>query len=320
MRTSFERIVIVMLENAARNLVLENPYMSSLRKHGVFLNQAVGVTHPSQPNYIASTGGDTFGINGDNSFWVAPYITTVDPNSQPPAINIVDLLEAGGFTWKAYAENIQPVDIAQPPAVLFQPPSSPVYPPTGPEPDPQSDPLFARRHVPFLCYPNIVSNRRRAANIVSAQATFASDLASGQLPNYVWYTPNLVNIGHSIQDSDGKVKSAAPGPETIANIATFLQGFLGDDPIARFPPRTLIAITFDEAFPYTEYDIYTLLIGDMLRAGTHRSKPYNHYSLLRSVEDNFGIGNLGRNDVSATPYWFLAENRMTDTAIAAAPR
>ncbi|HVV45321.1 MAG TPA: alkaline phosphatase family protein, partial [Bryobacteraceae bacterium] len=261
---------------------------------------------------------DTFGINGDDSFWVAPYITTMDPNSQPPVTSIVDLLEAGGLTWKAYAENLQQVDIVQPPDVLFQPPESPVYPPPGPKPAPQSDPLFARRHVPFLCYPNIAGNPQRAANIVNAQATFASDLASGKLANYVWYTPNLVNIGHSIQESDGKVKSAVPGPQTIANIATFLEGFLGDDPLARFPPRTLIAITFDEAFPYTEYDIYTLLIGDMLHAGTHRSKPYNHYSLLRSIEDNFGIGSLGRNDVSATPYWFLAQHRTTDVAGAGA--
>ena len=83
---------------------------------------------------------------------------------------------------------------------------------------------------------------------------------------------------------------------------------MSDDPIAKFPPEMLIVITFDEAYPYYDpYEIYTLLIGDMLQAGTTRTEPYNHFSLLRSVEENFGLGTLKRNDAAATPYWFLRE-------------
>jgi Phosphoesterase family len=298
----FEHVVIVMLENASRKLVLQNAYMKSLLKKGVFLSNAIGVTHPSQPNYILSVAGDTFGINGDDSFWVAPYITSTEPNSQPPVTSIVDLLEAKGLTWKSYAENLQPSDIAQPPVVMFPPPKPP-YPPTGPSPAPDSDPLFARRHVPCLNFPNIVSNPVRAANIVNAR-DIDSDLASGKLPNYSWYSPNLINDGHSTI-VDGKVTAAMPSSQTIDNIADFLNSFLGDNPLAKFPPRTLIVVTFDESFPYSEYDIYTLLTGDMLEAGTSRSEPYNHYSLLRSIELNFEISSLERNDASAEPYWFV---------------
>jgi hypothetical protein len=298
----FEHVAIVMLENASRGLVLQNAYMKSLLEKGVFLSNATGVTHPSQPNYVLTMAGDTFGINGDDSFWVAPYPTTEDPNSQPPVTSIVDLLEAKGLTWKSYAENLQTVDIFQPPAVMFPPPDTP-YPPIGPIPATASSPLFARRHVPTLQFPNIVSNPARAANIVNAEPAFESDLAGRKLPHFSWYTPNLINNGHSIL-VDGKVTSAMPGAQTIDNIAAFLSGYLGNDPLTKFPPRTLIVITFDEAFPYTEYGIYTVLIGDMLKAGTMRSWPYNHYSLLRTIEINFGIGSLERNDASAEPYWF----------------
>jgi hypothetical protein len=70
----------------------------------------------------------------------------------------------------------------------------------------------------------------------------------------------------------------------------------------------LIVVTFDEAYPYHDpYEIYSLLIGDMLPAGTVRTEPYNHYSLLRSIEVNFGLGSLKRNDAVATPYWFLRQ-------------
>jgi hypothetical protein len=308
MSITFERIIVVELENASRELVLENQYMSDLRKKGVFLANAFGLTHPSQPNYIAAVGGDVFGYNGDDAYWVAPYITTKDPNSQPPVTSIVDLLEAKGLTWKCYAENYQPdIDLVQPPKVFFVPPDPP-YPPTGPAKNPNTDPLFARRHVPFLSFPNIVSNSARAANLVNAQS-FESDLAAGKLASYVWYVPNLINNGHSVMGLNGKPENVAPGPENIANIATFLQGFLGDDPLARFPAKTLIVTTFDEAFPYTEYNIYTLLIGDELAAGTSRAEPYDHYSLLRTTEENFGLGTLGRNDAAATPYWFHARTR-----------
>jgi len=281
MPNQFERVIIIMLENAAEQTVLANQYMSDLRKKGVYLENMWGITHPSQPNYIASVSGDTFGIKDDDAYWVAPYVTDMDPENDPPVTTIV-------------------------------------YPPPGPDKSCQTSPWFARRHVPFLSFPSVVKVPARLANVVVADPNFEKDLAANQLPNYTWYTPNLLHDGHSAVDENGNVHSLSPGPESIANIATFLQTFLGDDPLTRFPPKTLIVITFDEAFPYTEYDIYTLLIGDMLEAGTTRTEPYNLYSLLRTIEDNFGLGTLGRNDEAATPLWFVPPSAPSTTSAASA--
>ena len=318
MPNQFERVIIIMLENAAEQTVLANQYMSDLRKKGVYLENMWGITHPSQPNYIASVSGDTFGIKDDDAYWVAPYVTNMDPENDPPVTTIVDLLEAKGLSWKCYAEDIQAVDIVQPPKIFFYPPPYFVYPPPGPDKSCQTSPWFARRHVPFLSFPSVVKVPARLANVVVADPNFEKDLAANQLPNYTWYTPNLLHDGHSAVDENGNVHSLSPGPESIANIATFLQTFLGDDPLTRFPPKTLIVITFDEAFPYTEYDIYTLLIGDMLEAGTTRTEPYNLYSLLRTIEDNFGLGTLGRNDEAATPLWFVPPSAPSTTSAASA--
>jgi hypothetical protein len=38
--------------------------------------------------------------------------------------------------------------------------------------------------------------------------------------------------------------------------------------------------------------------------GSTDNNPYTHYSLLRTVEENFGLGNLGRGDANATVYKF----------------
>ena len=284
MGIAFERIVIVMLENSTRETVLKNPYMNSLRSKGVFLSNSYGVTHSSQPNYIASIGGDTFGICDDSPAWAQWIYET----NAPQVTTIVDLLEAQGLTWRAYAEDIQPSDIVKYPASQ---PSTGVCP-------------FATKHVPFLSFPSIMSVETRIANIVPG-TQFDSDLNSGNLPSYSWYTPNLINDGHSLSCEGGRDTNRQLN---IDNIAAFLKQFLGDDPIAKFPPETLIVITFDEAYPYYDpYEIYTLLIGDMLKAGTNRAEACNHYSLLRSVETNFGLGSLKRNDAVAAPYWFLAQ-------------
>jgi hypothetical protein len=294
MGAAFDRIVIVMLENSTRANVLANPYMRSLREKGVFLANAFGVTHSSQPNYILSIGGDTFGIADDSPGYVH-WIYQNKPEA-PPVTSIVDLLEAQGLTWKAYAEDIAPLDLEPTPAYIR--PGSP--PPFG-----GSFP-FARRHVPFLSYPAITSNPERLARIVPA-TEFEIDLANGTLPAYSWYTPNLIHDGHSLLETEKKFDPHDHDRHVnIDNIAFFLRGFLSDDPTAKFPVGTLIYITFDEAYPYSDpYAIYSLLIGDMLPAGTQRFEPYNHYSQLASVERNFGLASLRRNDATARPWWFL---------------
>ena len=53
------------------------------------------VTHPSQPNYIASVGGDYFGLDNDNDCIIPENVST-----------IVDLLEYSGIAWKEYMESI----------------------------------------------------------------------------------------------------------------------------------------------------------------------------------------------------------------------
>lgn len=299
MGLAFERIVIVMMENSTREFVLENAYMNALRQKGVFLANSYGVTHSSQPNYIASIGGDTFTIFDDSPAWAQWIYETGDPGT-PAVTTIVDLLEAQGLSWRAYAEDITPADIV--PATQINPPL------------PAADTLpagtfpFARKHVPFLSYPSIMSDEKRYSNIVPA-TEFEEDLKAGKLPSYSWYTPNLINDGHSLSTGERhRDPNDANRHVNIDNIQRFLEDFLGDDPIAKFPPETLIVLTFDEAYPYYDaYEIYTLLIGDMLPAGTTRFEPYNHYSLLRSVEVNFGLGSLKRNDAVARAYWFLEQ-------------
>ncbi len=71
--------------------------------------------------------------------------------------------------------------------------------------------------------------------------------------------------------------------------------------------RTLIILTFDESESYlAENRVFSVLLGSAVpssKVGTTDSTRYNHYSLTKTVEDNWALGDLGQNDVSAVPFF-----------------
>lgn len=69
--------------------------MQELFRDGVLLKNYWSLTHPSFPNYIASIGGDYFGLNHDGYVTIPQNISTV-----------VDLLDTKGIEWKAYFEDL----------------------------------------------------------------------------------------------------------------------------------------------------------------------------------------------------------------------
>ena len=265
------------------------------------------------------------GIADDHAHYVDWYWVTPDSEQDRATgsyryheegyspVTLVDLLEANNLSWKCYAEDLPPdaeykdklqYDLSKSPAENLGnvPPDKGLFP-------------YARKHVPFLSFPSIVSDPTRLARIVNANE-FETDLngptVPHQLPHFSFYVPNLLNDGHNVTEKLYRpaTNNIDLGPDTanLDNMENFLKSFLGDDPAAKFPPETLIVITFDEAYPYPfDYGIYTLLIGDFLAPDTINTDPVNHYSLLRSLEDNFGLGSLKRHDAMARPYWFLRD-------------
>jgi len=69
--------------------------MNTDMKAGITLSNYMGITHPSQPNYIASVSGDTQGVVDDSFNAIDPSVKTV-----------VDLLEAKGISWGEYQEDM----------------------------------------------------------------------------------------------------------------------------------------------------------------------------------------------------------------------
>ena len=92
---NFQHVFIIMMENTSYSSLIGNPnapWINSAAATYGFATNYFGVTHPSQPNYIAATSGSTNGVTSDND------ITINVPN-------IVDQIEGSGRTWKAYMQS-----------------------------------------------------------------------------------------------------------------------------------------------------------------------------------------------------------------------
>ncbi|AZZ37771.1 hypothetical protein CIK05_13505 [Bdellovibrio sp. qaytius] len=245
----FNRVVYVLFENTGYLKTIKQPFFSKLSQSGANFAAFTAETHPSQGNYIALTSGDLNGVKND-----ANYDLNVN--------NIVDLLDARNITWKVYAEAY--------PGNCFQGLKSGSY---------------ARKHNPFISYTSIQKNVNRCANIVDA-SQFDKDAASGQLPNYVFYVPDIKNDGHDTGVSYAdKWYSKKFSPYV-------------NDPV--FMNDTILITTFDENDGTNGNQIYTSIVGPHVKAVSVTAQ-VSHYSLLKLMEDNWDLGNLGKLDATAAP-------------------
>jgi len=179
--------------------------------------------------------------------------------------NLVDLLERKGISWKTYQEGY-PGTSCSGAAIIGK---------------------YWRKHNPFMSFDNIRQSPSRCKCIVNS-AVLDQDLDAGTLPQYMFFTPNIDNDGHDT---------------TIAFAGNWLNNFMGPR-LKKFPNGTLFVVTWDEDDYSLNNHIYTSIFGSMIQGGSVDDTNYSHYSLLSTVEQNWGLGSLNRNDSIATPFKF----------------
>ena len=78
----YQHIVEIMMENQSYGTIIGNPQAPNINalanQYGLATNY-FGVTHPSEPNYVANVGGSFFGVQDDNQFYCTPAMATTDP-------------------------------------------------------------------------------------------------------------------------------------------------------------------------------------------------------------------------------------------------
>ncbi|AMD21009.1 HEL272Wp [Eremothecium sinecaudum] len=273
----FKRFYIIWLENADYDKAAEEESILSLRKHGISLTNYWGLTHPSQPNYIAAAGGDYFGANSDSFLRLPANVSTV-----------VDLLATKNISWAEYQESM--------PYSGFQ-----GYNFSNQETYAND---YVRKHNPLVTYDSVTSRPELLGHMKNFTA-FYRDLEQQTLPQFAYITPNMTNCGH-----DTTIQFAGSWTKE------FLEPLLENE---YFMKDTLVLLTFDENDTYaTPNRVFSLLLGgaipEKLR-GTVDDTYYDHYSQLSTVEANWDLPSLGRNDVYANVFEFAAEKCLIDNSV-----
>lgn len=181
------------------------------------------------------------------------------------APNLVDQIEGAGLTWRVYAENV-------PPDCFL-----------GASSDGGADGAgtYTRKHNPAISFLSISGNPQRCANITDLSHF---DPAAANLSLIV---PNACHDMHdcSVADGDAWLKS-------------FLPRIFESDTYAR---DGLILITFDEEAGRSDTNqVATIAVSPSIRQGTRSDQAYDHYSLLRSIQERLGLPCLA-NSCAAQP-------------------
>jgi phospholipase C len=281
---NFQHVFIIMMENTGFTSLIGNsnaPFVNSAAATYGLATNYTGVTHPSQPNYIAATSGGLNGVLDDND-------TTIN------VPNIVDQLESHGKTWKAYMQSLSLCN------------GNLLAHACGNQ-------LYERKHDPFVSYQDVQTNAARMANIVDF-SKFATDLANNTVPDYSWISPDQCTDMHGRGGPSTDPCNFGNVQGLIATGDAFLSLTVSAIMSSRaWTGNSIIFITWDESdftgsgpFGFGDTSgccdsppgdggghVAMLTISHSDHSARTSSVAYNHYSMLATIEDGWKLGCLG---------------------------
>jgi hypothetical protein len=289
-----DHVFMVYMENKGYNDIVGStkaPFLNSLIDAYGQANNHYGLTHPSLPNYYPVIGGTDFGLTYNCATSCIDAETTLVSN-----------IEAAGKTWAGYAQ-----------------------PQSGVSPSDPDFPATTTGQLPFYAYSSIANDPARAARIKPLEQ-MAIDLNSPDTaPNYAWFAANEEFNGEGPVDSIWGILRFAlsqlePGnPYNIPALDQFLSETVPvvlNSEVWKDPTRkSALVVTFDEDNNNTSLGfgnegnrvVFVVVpspgaVAAGMRSGAfNATNHYNHYSLLRFIEDSLGLPTLTNNDKFAAP-------------------
>jgi len=311
-----KHVFVIMLENKGYAQTFGSgsaaPYLSqTLVSRGQLLTNYYGIGHNSLDNYIAMISGQapdsqtqadcsTYkDFSNSNTF--ASYGQIIGQGCVYPAAvsTIANQLQASGRTWRGYMESM---------------PSACLHPALNAQ-DPYQGILlngYATRHNPFVYFHSLIDNSSCSSSDLPLNH-LSQDLASiATTPNLSYIVPNICHDGHDAPCRDGE-------PGGLVSADAFLKQWV---PLILNSPAYkqdgALIITFDEADSGSPNPaqsccnevagpnaampgitgpgggrVGAVVLSPFVKPGTQNGTPYNHYSLLKTMEVFFGFPYLG---------------------------
>jgi hypothetical protein len=325
-----KHVWIVVLENKSYDSTFGSSagsqYLATtLRQQGELLTQYYGTGHSSLDNYISMISGQppTAETKADCGTF-SDFTYDAGPPLPPDGVahghgcvyptevkTIADQLEGAGLTWKGYMEDMGISSPGRAPLTTCDHPTI-----GGPDhtEGASADDQYATKHNPFVYFHSIIDRQDACdANVVDL-SNLTADLGSASTtPTYSFITPDLCSDGHD-PTGGGSYCVAGTNPGGYEGITNFLQTWIPritDSPA--YAEGGLVLITFDEASgdasdccgePQGSSPTFNgntgngggrigaVAISKYIMADSTSDTPYNHYSMLRSMEDLFGLPHL----------------------------
>jgi len=315
-RPAVRHVFVINLENKGYDETFgpdsPAPYLThDLRAKGQLLTQYYGTAHNSLPNYIAQISGQgpSKQTQADCQMYSDFVATgTVTPQQAvgegcvyPASVKTVaNQLHSKGLTWRGYMQDMG-------------------TPCRHPRPNTRDGTQkaevgdqYAARHNPFVYFKSITDSPACAKNVVDLTRLKSDVGAVSTTANLSYITPNLCNDGH-----DSPCVGGRPGGLVTADhwLRRWVPKILASP---AYKKNGLLLVTFDEADsdnsdgaaaccgegpgPNTPLPgIYgmgggrtgAVVVSPFVKPGSWNNTAYNHYSLLRTVEDLFGLRPLG---------------------------
>lgn len=250
-----DHIIVVMEENHGYDEVIGSPnapFITELSKEGALFTDSHGVTHPSQPNYLALYSGSTQGISGDSCLEDTTFTTP----------NLGSALIGKGLTFKGYAQTM---------------PSAGYLDCKYLKSDLTGATLYARKHCPWVNWQGNEEN-----NIDSALSRPMTDFPKNlsKLPTVAFVIPDMDHDMHNI-GAPGDAAAVQRGDQWLKeNLAEYVKWVKTHN--------SLLILTFDEDDFKTVNHIPTIIIGGPAKPGRY-DEQINHYHVLHTIEKMYGI-------------------------------
>ncbi len=313
-------VYIIVLENESASTTFgansPAPYLSkTLRSKGLYLPKYHGIGHESLDNYIAMVSGQAPNpvTQADCQFYMDVAPGSIGPYGQvngsgcvyPAGVpTIASQLQGAGFTWRDYndgmgADPTRESSVCGHPALNNQDHTQSAT----------ATDQYAARHNPFVYFHSVIDDTTLCDTHVVNLDALPQDLKTASGPNYTFITPNLCDDGHDTPCKGG-------GPGGLAQADSFLQQWVPQIMASPgYKQNGLLIINFDEAATSDTSaccgeipgpgspspgiggpgggDTGAVLLSPYIHAGSVSNTAYNHYTLLRSIEDLFGLGHIG---------------------------
>ena len=277
----YDHVFVVVEENHGFADVIGNPAAPNLNRladqYGLATDYS-GVGHPSEPNYVALLGGSTFGVTNDNPY----YLNRVNKPS------LISQLDRAHLSWKAYLQGL--------PHPGYQGICYPAY--CNGTPD--KDPLYVSKHNPVTNFTTSWNRRDWSRQVPATQLT--TDLRTGNVPAFSLLVPDECHDQHG--DPPYCVDSGTPGDPQDQHLVAAGDRYLGQSvaAITHAPMwshgNNAVVIIADEGDSSTALGggkVATVVVTS--HGPRHAKDPtaYNHYSLLKTIQRNFGLGCLAHS-------------------------